>query len=110
MQLRLISAGSESEVVAIARDYLRDWHPSELAELPAECRPGKIRDGEDINDLAFALTRARISDQTERFNRHRLGEMEAFMAKACARLAELEGMAPSHRNSSDPDSTPSAQA
>jgi hypothetical protein len=107
---RLISARTEAEIVAIVRDYLVDWHPRELAELPPACRPGKIRDGEDLNDLAFALTQCRIANRTEQFDRRRLGELEAFMAKACSRLAEIEAKPISHGPNCDPESTPPAQA
>src|SRR5712664_3610313 len=48
---RLISAQTEAEIVAIVRDYLGGWHPRELAELPSACRPGVIRDGEDLAGL-----------------------------------------------------------
>ena len=86
--LRLLaSTPSEQAVVNVAVRYLAEWTPSELAAIPASCRPGLVRDGEEIADLAFALTRARIESSG---SQPLLEEMEAFFAQACARISELE--------------------
>lgn len=80
-------AHSEREVVNAVRDSLRDWEPGDLAELPAECRPGKIRDGEDIANLAFLLTTTRIA--SDGMNEALL-RLETLFAHACQRISELE--------------------
>ena len=82
---------SERAVVQLARAYLAEWSPNELAAIPAVCRPGKIVDAEDIADVAYALTRARIESKGPQAL---LEQMEGFFARCCARLSELE--APSH--------------
>lgn len=84
---KLLHANSEEEVVDLVRSFLAGWRPEELAEIPAGCRPGKIRDGEDVGDLAYELTRARIAASGPQ---QLLKEMEVFFAQACARLSELE--------------------
>ena len=84
---KLLLAASEEEVVALVRLFLSGWHPEELSEIPASCRPGKVRDAEDVGDLAYELTRARIAANGEQ---RRLAEMETFFARACTRLSELE--------------------
>ena len=78
---------SERAVVQLARSYLAEWTPAELASIPGPCRPGTIRDGEDLADIAFMLTRARIDSKGPQAL---LEEMEGFFARACAKLSELE--------------------
>ena len=85
---RLRSTRSEAEVVELVRDFLAEWVPEELGRIPHACRPGKIRDAEDVADCAFSLTRTRM-DRTEA--EPLLAEMESFFAQACTRLSELEG-------------------
>ena len=86
--LRLLAATpSEQAVVNVAVRYLAEWKPSELAAIPATCRPGLVRDAEDIADAAYALTRGRIESSG---SQPLLEEMEAFFAHACARISELE--------------------
>lgn len=83
----LASTPSEQAVVSVAVRYLAEWKPSELASIPASCRPGLVRDAEEIADSAFALTRARIKSSG---SQPLLEEMEGFFAQACARISELE--------------------
>jgi len=83
----LRASTSERAVVQLARSYLADWSPAELASIPDTCRPGKIADGEDVADVAFNLTRARIESKGAQAL---LEEMEGFFANACAKLSELE--------------------
>lgn len=90
-------AHTESELVAVIRECLRDWHPDDLAQLPEKCRPGKIRDGEDIADLAFTLTTTRIdSSQPNEL----LVSLETLFAQACQRLSQIESRVP-QRESND---------
>jgi hypothetical protein len=78
---------SERAVVQLARSYLSEWSPADLASIPEACRPGKVLDAEEIADLAYALTRSRIESLGPQ---PLLEEMEGFFARACARLSELE--------------------
>ena len=84
---KLLHANTEEEVVDLVRTFLAGWRPEELSEIPAGCRPGKIRDAEDVGDLAYELTRARIAASGPQ---QLLKEMEVFFAQACSRLSELE--------------------
>ena len=88
LALKLRSAPSEEEVVRLVREFIAEWRPEDLARVPDACRPAKIRDGEDIADCAFSLTRSRM-DEAE--SNPLLAEMESFMAQACVRISELEG-------------------
>lgn len=83
----LDSTASEHAVVTLASRYLAAWPPAELAAIPNHCRPGAVRDIEDLADIAYTLTRARIDSSAVN---SRLDEMELFFAHACARVSELE--------------------
>lgn len=90
-------ARSAAEVLAIARDYIATWTPEELARLPAECRPGRIRDETDLEELHSVLV--------DEYRRSRLGidelaalqRLTSFMVRSSVRLAQL-----SHGDSEDP--------
>ena len=87
--ISLRAAPSEEDVVRIARDYLAEWQPTELAAIPAACRPRHVGDAEALADAAFALTKARIDSSHPQAL---LEEMEGFFAMACARVSELEAI------------------
>jgi len=87
---RFRDAASEAEVVELVREYMSDWLPEELGSLPAECRPGKLRDSEDLNDLAVNLARACVSFDVEPERLRAIEEMDAFVGQACRRIAEIE--------------------
>ena len=84
------AAKSPFEVVTIARDYLATWTPDELALLPVQCRPGRIKDEQDIDQLHVRLV--------EEYGRSRLtGEalaalqrMTSFIVRASVRIAQLQ--------------------
>lgn len=84
-------AKSVADVVSIARDFVATWTPQELASLPAECRPGKIRDESDIADLharlaeEYRVTRASGDELTT------LQRLTSFMVRTSVRIAELGG-------------------
>ena len=42
-------ATSEDELVALSREYLASWYHQDLAQIPEECRPTRIRDVEDLH-------------------------------------------------------------
>jgi len=85
--LLLRSTASDQAVLNLAARYLAAWPPAELGAIPSDCRPGVPRDTEELADLAYALTRARIESSVANW---RLDEMESFFAHACARVSELE--------------------
>jgi hypothetical protein len=51
----LKEASSADGVVILARDYLATWTPADLARLPEESRPGRIRDSDDVSYWAYVL-------------------------------------------------------
>src|SRR5215212_8262343 len=86
---RLRTLASEYDVVQLVRDYVGEWLPEELARLPVQCRPGKMRDEEDLNDLSFRLTSACVSFDVDPGDLCVVEEMDAFIGQACRRIAEI---------------------
>jgi hypothetical protein len=86
-QDRLNSAGSEAEVVGIAKDFIAQFAPEEIHELPEACRPGKFFGADDITSYAFALIRhncegeARVSVLVHK--------LVAFFSEASMRLSKI---------------------
>ena len=87
---RLSLATSEDELARVAREFVSELRPDELGSLPEHCRPGKIRDGEDIGDLAFRLTHLRFTPGYEPGEEGPLEAMESFFAQACAHVARIK--------------------
>jgi len=84
----LDDAETERDVVALARDYFAMWTPSEIAALPADCRPGPIRDGEDITYWAFEYARRHIAaSQDDPGLAAQLLKLRTFFSHAAARLS-----------------------
>ena len=80
---------TEEEVASTARDYLASWSPEEIFRLPKDCRPRRIRDGEDINTYAFQLTRARFNRAPD-VDEDLLEKMMVFFTHAATRIAQLQ--------------------
>jgi len=85
---RLRSATSEQEVVDIARDFVATFSPYDLARLPAELRPGRFVDGNDVADFAFNLVR-QDHDDAEGTARC-IHKMTHFFTQASVRLSEVK--------------------
>jgi hypothetical protein len=84
------SAATEEELVSITRDYLACWSPEEIARLPVECRPGRVRDGEDIAQWAFELTSCHLARRVPAEDEPLLLKMMLFVNEAAERLAKLQ--------------------
>lgn len=85
---------SEEELVQVMRDYVATWSPEELARLPIECRPGRIRDGEDIAQWAFELASSHCANTCKAEDEPILAKMLVFVTQASMRLAQLKATAP----------------
>jgi hypothetical protein len=89
-QGRLDAANSTAEVVTVARDFLANFTPYELAMLPEPCKPPhKLYDGEEITTYAFDLVRhecqkesAPVADLVHKFAH--------FFSNASIRLSEIQ--------------------
>jgi len=83
---RIEDAGTEPEVVAVARDYLARLSQDEYAELPLALRPRKIVDANDIAAYALDLARHEAEDPDEMNLVQRLAQL---MSLATVRVSEL---------------------
>lgn len=86
-QHRLTDASTESGVVDVARDFVAQFSPYEIATLPHHCRPGKFHDSTDLTEYAFALVRHRCDDgEGSTYIMHRLAD---FFSQATVRLSQI---------------------
>lgn len=85
----LAEAASQDEVLAVVRDYLALWSPEEIARLPAECRPGRMKDDVDVSRWAYCLAAQHCSAQLGDDDDHLVTRMLVFTTQAAMRLAEV---------------------
>lgn len=88
-QPHLAAASTEPEVVAVVRDYLATWSPDEIARLPQECRPGRIKDGEDVARFAFELATCHCGAALPDADDELLTRMLVVVSHACTRISEI---------------------
>jgi hypothetical protein len=85
-QERLDSAAFESDVVDVVRDYLATLTHEEHMYLPANLRPQKIVDANDVTTYAFELVRHECHDEGAQRLVQRLANI---MSRASIRLAQI---------------------
>jgi hypothetical protein len=86
---RLRTVESEEEVLELVREFVGEWMPEELGQIPAECRPGRMHDMEDLNEVAFRLTQEKYANPELQDNPLVL-EMQTFLAEAVTRIGEIK--------------------
>lgn len=89
----LHEATSEADVVEAVRAYLARLAPIARAAFPAGT-PGPLACGDDVAELALALSRERSSRFGSPWGAVTLQPVEAFLARACVRLEQLQGALP----------------
>ena len=86
-QARLKEASTPQDVVAVARDFLALRTSQELALLPEDCRPGEMRDEEDVTRYALKLASSNPDpDSVEAGALRRVG---TFFTRAALKIVEL---------------------
>ena len=85
--LTISEATTEHEVIELALYFISTWSPQELAHLPVECRPGRVRDADDIGSLAVNLSRAVMSASAQ--DAPYVQRMAGFFSQASERLSLL---------------------
>lgn len=83
------------EVVGVARDFMATLTPDELKLIPEECRPGKLRDAEDIEALHSMLVEAYRTSRATGKELDVLQRLTSFVVRASIRLADLGAAQPS---------------
>lgn len=86
---QLEGAKSSLEVVAVARDFAASWSPQDLARLPDACRPGKMRDEIDIENLHALLVDEYRDTRASGEELESLQEVTSFFVRASMRIVEL---------------------
>ena len=86
-QGRLNNATHQGEVVGIARDFVAQFDYAQVAGLPAECRPGKLVDANDVASYAFTLVQYCTGGDTE--GAVLVEKLAAFFSHASLRLARI---------------------
>ena len=82
-------ARTATEVAFLTRDYIATWTPEELALLPEECRPGRIRDDKDIEELHGTLVDVYRASRATGPALEALQRITSFFVRASIRLSEL---------------------
>lgn len=80
----------EEEVLTLVRDHMARWTPGEIARLPDDCRPGRIRDAEDISHWAYRLASNHCAGTVRGEDEPMLDRMLEFVTQAAIRLTELK--------------------
>ena len=83
-------AADRKALAALVNDYLAMWSPMELALIPAESRPDRIRGVEDIEYWRERLSDTYLSGGVHREDGGALSRLIAFFSAAADRVAELE--------------------
>jgi len=92
-------ASTEHEVVELAREYLAQLGPAEIATLPTICRPRKLVDAGDVSSYALDLVRDGCADEEPSELVHKLA---AFFSSASMRLSQLATRT-NDENAGDPE-------
>ena len=101
-------AKSVPEVVSVARDFLATWSPADLALLPEHCRPGKLRDEEDIEALHATLVEEYRVSRAQDEKLEALQRLTSFIVRLSIRISELTD--PSGGKSGGPSGQPARSA
>jgi len=90
----ILDSTHEDEVVELVRDHMARWSPEEIARLPQDCRPPRIRDAEDIGRWAFELASTHCAGTIAHDDEPLLERMLEFVTQAAVRLSELRAQLP----------------
>jgi hypothetical protein len=85
----LLDARQEEEVLTLVRDHMARFAPEEIALLPEDCRPPRIRHAEDLGRWAFELASTDCAGIVEGEDEEVLQRMLEFATRAAVRLSEL---------------------
>jgi hypothetical protein len=73
----------------VARDYLATWTPKDLAKLPRECRPGRVKSPGDIEQLHASLVEEYRQNRLSGEELSALQRLTSFIVRATVRLAQF---------------------
>jgi hypothetical protein len=87
-----VIAPTEEDVIRLTREYVATLSPEQIAQLPDECRPGRIRDAEDIGQWAYEIACAHCSLRFSGEEDRLLASLLDFIGQASTRLAEVKAL------------------
>lgn len=85
----LSKARSVDEILKVTRDYLSGWSREDLAGLPDNCRPGRLKDRGDIELWADRLLGASRTEMLVIENEVRLDRLTNHFLIASVRIRQL---------------------
>src|SRR5438105_4285618 len=84
---RLSETASAEDVLWVVRDFLSQWTPEQLDDLPSDCRPRQMPRADAIVEYAMQLRHAQV--KAEDVVASRLDTMTTFFGLASQRLAQI---------------------
>lgn len=87
-------AMSEAELVRVMRDYLSTLLPSDIEQIPKDCRLESIASADQVSEAALMLTQAELGGTSGSPGHDVLHEMALTFAAAQARLRHLRSPFP----------------
>lgn len=87
---RIYETGNAMDLLSLAREYLDGWDPEELATLPENARPQRVK---GVDDLAYwhqRLVDVYCTGQLRGIGIEKLRDMLQFFAFANQRAEELD--------------------
>ena len=88
------SCETPDELLSVARDYLASWEPEELAVVPSQARPTRIKGIDDIAYWHQRLVDCYVTGAAQGQGMEQVRGMLHFFALAIQRAAELRGIPP----------------
>jgi len=85
----LQAADTPAEVIALTRAFVQSWSAPEVLRLPYYCRPGRINDAKEIQELAFLLESARAHFAGRLIDALVLDRMATFFSAAARALDRI---------------------
>jgi hypothetical protein len=80
---------SQLELLELSREYLASWFHGDLALIPEECRPTRIRDTDDLHYWSERLAEAFCEGGLHGEKPHLHRQMLSFFMAAATRSDEL---------------------
>ena len=86
----LENASSPGEVLQLTRRFLESLAPREIAQLPADCRPGRIESASELRQWSRRLTDAYWAMRSTAADVAVIQEVWSFFLRASIQLARIE--------------------
>ena len=82
-------ADTVPEVIALTRAFVETWSAPEILRLPFHCRPGRIADAKQVEELAFLLEHAQAHFSGRLIDAMVLDRMTAYFSAAARAIDRI---------------------